>query len=348
MHASVVKTMSASGAERSAPRPAMRRAFGGRVALKLMALAVLASPMATKAQEYPTKPVRIVVAFAPGSATDTVGRVYGQKVSELLGQPVIIENKPGAVGIIGADSVAKSAPDGYTLLVGTNTTNAAVRALMKNVPYDPEKDFTPISFLGALPQVVIVNNDLPIKTLPDLINHARANPDKLSYAWTSSVTRVAAEMLGSMAKVKFFNVPYKTGSSAIADVISGQVNFTIVDMIVALPQIKGGKVRALAVTSPQRVTQLPEIPTVAEAGNLPGYEILGIFAAFGPANLPQPIVNRLNQAILKAGQDPELRNRFESMGLKVETSSPEQLRARFAAERVSWGKVATESGITPQ
>lgn len=300
------------------------------------------------AQAYPSRPIRMIVTFAPGSATDTVARIYGQKMAEILGQPVIVENRPGAVGTIGADAVAKAEPDGYTLLVGTNTTNAAVLSLLKHVPYDPRRDFTPITFLGVLPQVLIINKDLPLKNVVDFMAYARANPDKLSYGWTNSVSRVSAERLAQMADVRFFNVPYKSGSTLIADLISGQINFTIIDMIVALPQIQSGAVRALAVTTPKRIPQLPEVPSIAEALKLPDYEMMGIFALFGPANLPREIVAKLNAAVVRASEDPELRSRFDKMSLNVQTTTPEQLRQRFDREIAVWTEIAGKAGIKPE
>lgn len=340
--------MKASSPTRSArPEGGLSR----RPVLAYLAGTTLLSSTATQAQtgdNYPSRPIKMIVSFAPGSATDTVARVFGQRMSTLLGQSVVVENRPGAVGIIGADAVAKAAPDGYTLLVGTNTTNAAVKALVKSVPYDPEKDFTPISFLGVLPQVVLINPDRPFKTLQDLLTRAREKPNSLTYAWTSSVTRVSAELLASMSRVSFVNVPYKAGGAALTDVISGQVDFTIVDTIVALPQLKAGKLRALAVASPARIAQLPDVPTVAEAANLPGYEMMGIFAAFGPANLPANVVARLNQAIRQAGEDPELRRTFASVGLDVQTSTPDQLRTRFQQEAVKWTRTASGAGIVPE
>ncbi|MBC7437102.1 MAG: tripartite tricarboxylate transporter substrate binding protein [Bdellovibrionales bacterium] len=321
-----------------------RRLLGVALASAAAALA----PSIAIAQAWPQKPIKLIVPFAPGSATDTVGRMFGQKMSEILGQPIVVDNKAGAVGTIGADFVAKSPADGYTLLVGTNSTNAAVRSISKVVPYDPAADFTPISFLGVLPQVLIVNNDLPAKTMQEFLAYARANPGKLNYSWTSTVTRVATEMLASGSKVQFYNVPYKTGAAAITDVISGQVQFTIVDTIVALPQITGGKVRALAVTSPGRIAQLPNVPTVAESANLPGYELMGIFAAFGPANLPPDVLAKLNAAVVKAGADPDLRARLAATGLDAQTTTSEQLRQRFAQETVKWTKVSQEAKIEAQ
>lgn len=314
-----------------------------------LALAVAIAPLFAHAQDtYPNKPIKLVVPFAPGSATDTVGRTFGQKMAEILGQPVVVDNKVGAVGIIGAAFVAKSPPDGYTLLVGTNSTNAAVRMISKNVPYDPVADFTPISFLGVLPQVLVINNDLPITNMQEFLAYAKAHPSKLTYSWTSTVTRVATEMLASGSNVSFFNVPYKTGAAAITDVLTGQVNFTIVDTIVALPQINGGKVRAIAVTSLNRIPQLPNVPTIAESANLPGYELLGIFAAFGPANLPPDVLAKLNAAVIKAGADPELRAKLAATGLDAQTTTSEQLRQRFEQETAKWTKVATDAKIEPQ
>ena len=299
-------------------------------------------------QAYPSKPIRLVVPFAAGSATDTVGRVFGQKLGEILGQPVVVENKPGANGTIAASDVVRAAPDGYTLLVGTNTTNAVIRMLMKNVPYDPERDFTPISFLGVLPQVVTVNNSVPAKTLAEFIAYAKMNPDKVNYAWSNSSQRVSSEMLASMAGLQLHNIPYKLSPQAMTDLISGEVQLYITDMIVALPQIQGGKARALAVTTSRRAAVLPDVPTVAEAGPLPGYEVIGIFALYGPAGMSADVVTRLNNAIRRAGQDAELRKRLGALGLEVQPSTPDELAARMRQEMQNWTKVAKQAGIEPQ
>ena len=300
------------------------------------------------AQSYPSKPIRIIIPFATGSATDTVGRVFGEKLSTLLGQPVLIENKAGATGIIAADLVAKSTPDGYTLLIGTNTTNAVIQMLVKNVPYDPERDFAPISFLGELPQVVTVNNSLPVKTTAELITYARANPGKVTYAWSNSAQRVSSETLASMAGVDLFNVPYKSSPQAMLDTISGEVNMYISDMIVAMPHIKSGRIRALAVTSSARSSTMPELPTVAESGPLPGYEILGLFALFAPTGTPAEIVAKLNDAVRKASASPDLRTRLGALGLEVLPSTPAELGARMRMEKQRWTKVAKQAGIEPQ
>jgi tripartite-type tricarboxylate transporter receptor subunit TctC len=319
-----------------------------RLGALLLVAAVAGLAVPALAQSYPAKPIRLLIPFAAGSATDTVGRVFGQKIGEILGQPVVVENKPGANGTIAAAEVARSAPDGYTLLVGTNTTNAVIRMLMKNVPYDPERDFSPISFLGVLPQVVTVNNNVPTKTLAELIAYARSNPGKVNYAWSNSSQRVSSEMLASMAGVELYNVPYKSSPQAMTDLMSGEVQLYICDMIVALPQIKAGKARALAVTTSTRASVLADVPTVAEAGPLPGYEVIGIFALYGPAGMPAELVEKLNDAVRKASADADLRNRLGALGLEVQPTSPEQLAARMRQEMQSWTKVAKQAGIEPQ
>jgi tripartite-type tricarboxylate transporter receptor subunit TctC len=324
------------------------RLLGRHLVHVVCAAAMLAFAPLAVAQAYPSKPVRLVIPFAAGSATDTVGRVFGQKLGEILGQPFVVENKPGANGTIAASDVARAAPDGYTLLVGTNTTNAVIRMMMKNVPYDPERDFTPISFLGVLPQVVTVSNNVPAKTLAELITYARSNPGKVTYAWSNSAQRVSAEMLASMAGIQLYNVPYKLSPQAMTDLISGEVQLYITDMIVALPQIQGGKARALAVTTSTRAGVLPDVPTVAEAGPLPGFEVIGIFALYGPAGMPADLVSKLNDAVRKAGQDADLRKRLGALGLEIQPSTPEELAARMRREMQNWTKVAAQAGIEPQ
>ena len=321
---------------------------GRRLARWIFMAAMVAFTPPLAAQSYPAKPIRLVIPFAAGSATDTVGRVFGQKLGEVLGQPFVVENKPGANGTIAAGDVARSAPDGYTLLVGTNTTNAVIRMMMKNVPYDPERDFTPVSFLGVLPQVVTVSNNVPARTLAEFIDYARRNPGKVNYAWSNSAQRVSSEMLASMAGIQLYNVPYKLSPQAMSDLITGEIQLYITDMIVALPQIQGGRARALAVTTSTRAAVLPDVPTVAEAGPLPGYEVIGIFALYGPAGMTADVTSRLNDAVRKASQDPELRKRLGALGLEVQPSTPDELAARMRREMQNWTKVAKQAGIEPQ
>jgi len=313
----------------------------------LLASGLLLLAGSALAQSYPTKPIRVVVTFAAGSGTDTIARVFGDKLAAELGQPLLIDNKPGANGTIGANIVAKATPDGYTLLVGS-TTNAVVQTVVKSVPYDTERDFTPISFLGSLPQIVVVNNQMPVNNMTELVSYARANPGKIAYAWANAVARVATENLASQAGLKFLDVPYKSSPQAMTDVISGEVQLYISDLIVAMPHVTAGRVRALGVTSLARSSVMPDIPTIAEAGLLPNYEALGLFGLFGPAGLPEPIVARLNAAVKKVSNDPELRGRLSGMGLEVQSSTPAELAARMSAEKAVWTRVTRAAGMALQ
>jgi len=312
----------------------------------VLALALAAGVL--HAQSYPARPVKVVVPAAAGSATDTVARVFGRRLGDLLGQPFVVENRAGANGAIGSDYVAKSAPDGYTLLVGTNGTNAVIRLIMRNVPYDPFRDFAPVSLLGVLPQVVLVSGESPRRTLRDLVAHARSNPGTLTFASSNSVQRVSAEMLASMTGVRMLNVPYKNSPQAMTDLIAGQIGLYIADMIIALPQIKAGKVRALAVTTAGRASALPDVPTVAEAAGTPGYELAGMFGLFGPAGLPAAVTERLNATVRKAATDVEVRTPLAALGLEIETGSPDALTGRLREEYSRWQKVTREAGIEPE
>ena len=308
------------------------------------ALACIATS-AVLAQTFPTKPVRFVVPFAAGSATDTMGRSYGQKMTEFLGQPVVIDNKPGANGMIGADSVAKAPADGYTLMVGTNSTNAANKSLFKKLPYDQEKDFAPVAFLGSVPLIVVVNNDFPAKTLAEFIALGKAKPGYITFATASASQRVASEMLAGMAGIKMVHVPYKSGPTAMTDMLSGQVMMFTADFAVMLPQVKAGKVRGLAVTSTQRSSVIPELPTVAEAGNLKGYELIAWFGIFAPAGTPRDVIAKLNAAANKAGESAEVKTRLSTLGVEIVPASPEWLAGFAQSETAKWAKAVKDAGI---
>ena len=309
------------------------------------ALLALAAPAHAQTQTFPTKPVRFVVPFAAGSATDTMGRSYGQKMTEFLGQPVVIDNKPGANGMIGADSVAKAPADGYTLMVGTNSTNAANKSLFKKLPYDQEKDFAPVAFLGSVPLIVGVNNDFPAKTLAEFIALGKAKPGYITFATASASQRVASEMLAGMAGIKMVHVPYKSGPTAMTDMLSGQVMMFTADFAVMLPQVKAGKVRGLAVTSTQRSSVIPELPTVAEAGNLKGYELIAWFGIFAPAGTPRDVIAKLNAAANKAGESAEVKTRLSTLGVEIVPASPEWLAGFAQSETAKWAKAVKDAGI---
>ncbi len=315
--------------------------------LALAAVALIhASP--AWAQPYPNKPIRAVVPFAAGSATDQIGRAFAEKMAATLGQPVVIDNKPGASGMLGADIVAKAPADGYTILVGTNSTNAALKFLMKKLPYDQDSAFLPVGFLGSVPLMVAVNNDVPAKTLPELVALAKAKPGQVSFAYASTSQQVSSEMLSSMAGIKMNPIPYKSGPAAMTDLIGGQVNIFTADFGVTVPQHKAGKIRGLAVTSMKRAAAVPELPTVNEALGLKDYELIAYFAVFAPAGTPPEVVTRLNAAINAAANSKDLQDKFEAIGFSIDPGTPDQLAQRNRNETLKWEKAIRDAKIEAQ
>ena len=303
---------------------------------------------AALAQAWPAKPIRAVVPFAAGSATDQIGRAFAEKMAASLGQSIIIDNKPGANGMLGADIVAKAPADGYTVLIGTNSTNAALKFLMKQLPYDQDKAFAPVGFLGSVPLMVAVNNEVPAKTLQELVALAKAKPGQVSFAYASTSQQVSSEMLSSMAGVQMNAIPYKAGPAAMTDLIGGQVNVFTADFGVTVPQHKAGKIRGLAVTSSQRAAAVPELPTVNEALGLKDYELIAYFAVFAPAGTPNEVIQRLNQAINAAANSKDVQDKFQAIGFAIEPGTPEALARRNAAETLKWGKAIREAKIEAQ
>ncbi len=300
------------------------------------------------AQAYPNKPIKAIVPFAPGSATDQIGRAFAAEMVKVLGQPIVVDNKPGVNGMLGASEVAKAAPDGYTILIGTNSTNAALKFLMKSLPYDQDTAFVPVGFMGSVPLIVGVNNDVPAKTLKEFIDLAKAKPGQVTFASASTSQLLSSEMLASMAGVKMTNVPYKSGPAAMTDLIGGQVNMFTADFAVMLPQVKGGKVRGLAVTSSKRSAAIPELPTVNEALGLKDYELIAYFAVFAPAGTPADVVAKLNQAVNAAANSKEVQEKFAGIGFAVEPGTPAALAERNKLETVKWGKAIRDAKIEPQ
>jgi tripartite-type tricarboxylate transporter receptor subunit TctC len=320
--------------------------FANRLRAALAGSMLLTS--AALAQAWPNKPIKAIVPFAAGSATDQIGRAFAAKMAETLGQSIVVENRAGVNGMLGADAVAKSAPDGYTILVGTNSTNAALKFLMKSLPYDQDKAFAPVGYLGSVPLIVGVNNDVPAKTLREFIDLAKAKPRQVTFASASTSQLVSSEMLSSMAGVQMTNVPYKSGPAAMTDLIGGQVNMFTADFAVMLPQVKGGKVRGLAVTSTQRSPAVPELPTVNEALGLKDYELIAYFAVFAPAGTPADIVTKLNSAINAAANSKDIQDKFAALGFAVEPGTPEALGQRNARETAKWAKAIREAKIEQQ
>jgi tripartite-type tricarboxylate transporter receptor subunit TctC len=298
------------------------------------------------AQSYPNKPVKLVVPFPAGSATDQVARVLGNELQAALGQPFVVENKPGAQGTIAAEGVAKSAPDGYTLMVSTNTPQAAAPALFKQLRYDPQKDFAPIARLGTISFMLMVANDFPAKNFKEFLAHAKANPGKLSGGYGSAGSQVSQAMMRSMGKVDFVDVPFKGLPEAITNVLGGQISFTFADLANALAQQKGGKLRGLAVTSEKRSPLAPDVPAIAE--ELKGYELIAWFALMAPAGTPKEVLGRLSEATLASLKKKEIAERFANLGTDVGPMDSVQLEAFIKSEIAKWAKMAKEAGIQPQ
>ncbi|MGZ5904404.1 MAG: Bug family tripartite tricarboxylate transporter substrate binding protein [Reyranella sp.] len=305
-----------------------------------MAMA-LATPVA--AQEYPAKPIRIVVPFGPGTATDIVARTVGAQLSSKIGQPVVIDNKPGAEGQIGAQAAATAAPDGYTLFITTQTTQAMNVHIYKSLPYDPVKSFAPISGLSLGAQVVMVKNELPVKTIDELIELARKQPGKLSFGSGNGSSRGGAELFRIMAKVDLLGVPYKTQPQAISDLMGDRLDVIFSDFTTGLPPVLDGRARGLAVTSKKRIPGLEQFPTVDES--VPGFEMWAWTAAYAPAGTPRPIVDKLNTLVREAVASEAYRALTRTTYGVPFSGSPEELAAFQASETRKWGEIIAVAGM---
>ena len=314
--------------------------------MRSVLLCLLALSVHANAQNYPSKPVKLVVPFPAGSATDQVARVIGQELQGALGQPFVVDNKPGAQGTIAAEGVAKSAPDGYTLMVTTNTPQAAAPALFKQLRYDPVKDFAPVARLGTISFMLMVPADFPAKSFREFLAYAKANPGKLSGGYGSAGSQVSQAMMRSMGGIEFVDVPYKGLPQAITDVLGGAISFTFADLANALAQLKGGKLRGLAVTSEKRSPLAPDVPAIAE--ELKGYELIAWFALMAPAGTPKEIVQLLFDATSKSIRKNEIREKFALLGTDVAPMDPVQLEAFIKSEIAKWARMAKEAGIQPQ
>ncbi|MCJ0765238.1 Bug family tripartite tricarboxylate transporter substrate binding protein [Variovorax terrae] len=302
-------------------------------------------PHAAMAQSFPDKPITFVVPFAAGSATDQIARAIGQSVSVETKQSVVIDNKAGASGFIASSQVAKAAPDGYTVLITTNTTHAANEHLYKKIPYDPVKDFAPLTALGKGGQIMVVNPVLPAKTVGEFIALAKKEPGKYSFGSGSSSSRMAGELLQQMAGIKLLHVPYKSNPLAVTDLLGNQINMMITDTATGLPQVKAGKLRALGMSSSKRSPLAPDVPTIDEAG-VKGYEMGYWFAAYAPAGTPAPVVKRLNELLVRAARGEAARTSFyEPTGTEVFTTTPEELGKFQASESQKWAHIIKGAGI---
>ena len=315
----------------------------------LLRFAVLVSICAAAwaQDDYPSRTVKIIVPFAPGGSTDVVARILADRLGTELKQSFIVENKPGAGGNIGADAVAKASPDGYTLLMGTTGVLAINKYLYKSMPFDPDRDLAPVSYTSLITNILVVNPQVPARTVAELVALAKADPGKLTFASSGagSSTHLSAELLKSMAGVDILHVPYKGSSQALTDVMANQVTMLFDNAPSSIPFIEQGRLRAVAVTSTKRLPNLPDVPTIDEAG-VKGYESLSWSGIVAPAGTPRRIVDRLNAAIEKILRDPEVRQRFVALGVEPVGGPPEAFSRHIRAEAEKWGRVVKTANIT--
>ena len=323
---------------------AIRSSISGLAGLAL-AGALLAGT--AQAQTYPTRNITMVLPFAAGSGTDTTTRLIAAEVGKALGQQLVVDNKPGANGMLAATHVARAAPDGYTLFVTTNTTHSANPSLMKQLTYDPVKDFTPIARTGNLPFMLVINPDVPAKSVQELTAYAKANPGKLTYASGSSAAIVMGATYARRAGLDMLHVPYKSSPPALTDVIGGRVSMMFIDIPTGLPLVNAGKLRGLAVTTKDRSALLPDMPSMQETG-VPDFDITSWQGWFGPANLPKDVVTKVNAELRKVIENPEIKKQLGERGMDAFSGTPDDL-AKFVNEQlVLWTRLIKEAGIEPE
>jgi tripartite-type tricarboxylate transporter receptor subunit TctC len=316
-----------------------------RLGLALVLGAALLPAMAA----WPERPIRLIVAFPPGGGTDIVARLLAPALSQRLGQPITIDNRGGAGGNIGTYAAAHAAPDGYTLLMGNIAPNAINASTFKHLPYDPEKDFAPISLVAVTPNILVVNPSVPARSVPDLVALARAQPGALNFpsAGRGTSSHLAGELFNTMAGVQMVHVPYKGGGPAFTDLLGGQVQLFFATMPAAMPFVKAGKLRPLAVTSSQRSATLPDLPTIAESG-LPGYSAVTWYGLLAPRGTPPEVVQRVSREINEILRLPATREQLVAQGFEPAGTSPSEFAGFISAEIVKWGKVVKAAGMTPE
>ena len=298
------------------------------------------------AQAFPARPIRMVVPFPAGAATDLAARLIGQQLSASLGQPVVIDNKPGAGGSIAAMEVIRSAPDGYTLLFSSNSAISSNVALLKSIPYDPNRDFSPVAGIGETALLLLVKSSFPAKSLPELVAYVKQRPGKVTAGYGSSTSQTGIAMLNKLAGIDTLSVPYKGIPLAVNDVLGGVTDYTFVDVGNALAQVRGGTMRALGVTSSRRSPLAPDVPAIAEL--LPGFDITAWFAIVGPAGLPRDVVDKLNAATMQALKAPEMNGKLAQIGLSPMPMPPEQLKTFIGTEITKWTRLVKDANIEAQ
>jgi len=323
------------------------RTFSAAAVVAVACAALLSAPLArAQAESYPNHPIRIIVPFTAGGIVDSIARLIGDKLSTRYGQPVIVENKAGAGGSIGTDYASKAAPDGYTLLT-VSPGHAVAPSLMKSVNWNPVRDFRAVQGFGVISNVFVVHPDMPVKTMAELVAFAKASPTPLTYGTAGNGTsnHLSGELLGQMADIKLTQVPYKGQPDAMNDLLGGRLSMMPLTAALASGHIKTGKLRALAVTTARRSPALPDVPTVAEAANLPGYEVGTWFGMVTNAKVPDAIVNKLSADIAEIMQMPDVKAKFDSLGMDMNPQGPAQFDAFVAAEFTKWTKVIKQAGI---
>lgn len=311
-----------------------------------MAVLTLSFSSFAQSQSYPSKPIRFIVPFPPGGGNDLLARELAQNLAEPLGQPVLVDNRPGASTIIGTELAAKAPPDGHTIFMGNNSTLAINPNLYRKLPYDAVKDFAPVSLLASAPFVLLVHRSLPARSVKELIELARARPGQLNFgsAGTGITTHLAGEMFNIMARVNMVHIPYKGAGPAMTDLIAGHIQLAFNNVLSALPHVRSGRLRALGVTSAERSPVLPNLPTIAESG-LPGYEAGAWYAVLAPARTPPQIVSRLHTEFVKVLQQPKVQERLSSDGAGIVGSTPEVLAKTIEADIARWGQVIKQTGL---
>ena len=316
----------------------------------LASLAVAAAgalPLGALAQNFPTKPITIIVPFSAGGTTDILARIVGQGLTTELGQSVVVDNKPGAGGNIGGSLAAKAAADGYTLFMGTVGTHAINQSLYKKMPFDPVKDFAPLSRVATVPNLLVAHPSQPFKTVKEMIAYAKANPGKITYGSPGSGAspHVSGELFKSMTGTDLLHIPYKGSAPAMTDLLGGQTSVMFDNMPSAIQHVRSGKLRPIAVTTAKRSPELPDVPTIAEAG-VPGYEATSWFGMFAPAGTPKPVLDKLHAALIKVLNQADVKKKIAEQGGDVVAETPEQFAAFIKAETAKWGKVVKDSGAT--
>lgn len=326
---------------------ATRRFALGSIASAVVLGAGLLGGTSALAQAYPTKPVTIIVPFAAGGTTDILARIIGQALTAELGQSVVVDNRAGAGGNIGGQAAAKAAPDGHTLFMGTVGTHAINASLYKKMPFDPVKDFAPLTRVANVPNLLVANPQQPFKTVPEMIAYAKANPGKINFGspGNGASPHLSGELFNAMAKVELTHIPYKGSAPAVTDLLGNQIAIMFDNLPSVIPHVRSGKLRAIAITTAKRSPELPDVPTIAEAG-VPGYEAMSWFGLLAPAATPAPVLAKLSGALAKVLANPEVKKKIVDQGGEPVNETPAQFAAFIQSESVKWGKVVKSSGAS--